>query len=274
VKILVVDDDKISRSVLSRALAKAGHQTVEADSARAAIGLLHGGEPLSMVITDIMMPDMSGLDLLAYIRSTPSLERMPVLICTVLDNPQTRELAATFDAVGVLPKPIDVTAVRQKLEGVTVTGGPSLLDLDGTMQRLEMGAEACFKLIDELTERLPSVLREIRQRAAEQNRSALQSSISSLLGAAKTIGAERLAAVLQRQLEASEKGDFDLLDSLVIQARREATALQTAMARLREERGPARAAKTPAAAPSAPMPGPEARGEDTVGAVGDEGSKP
>ena len=60
--ILVVDDDADSRSVLRRLLERAGHRVSEADSADAAITAVLAEPPPDAVISDVLMPERTGLD--------------------------------------------------------------------------------------------------------------------------------------------------------------------------------------------------------------------
>lgn len=60
--ILVVDDDADIRSVLRRLLERAGHRVTEADSARAAIDSVLGDERPDVVVSDVLMPERSGID--------------------------------------------------------------------------------------------------------------------------------------------------------------------------------------------------------------------
>lgn len=62
-KILIIDDDVISRELIQKGLKKAGYGTLEAENAETAIKLLQSEEPIGLTITDIMMPEMDGIAL-------------------------------------------------------------------------------------------------------------------------------------------------------------------------------------------------------------------
>ena len=66
-RILVVDDEKVHRDRLLAVLAKADHTTVEAGSGREAIEVLER-EPIDLVVTDVVMPDMDGIELVRRIK--------------------------------------------------------------------------------------------------------------------------------------------------------------------------------------------------------------
>ena len=234
-KILIVDDDKISRMIITRALQKAGYETLEAERATIAIELLNGQEPIALVISDITMPDMDGLELLAHIRSTPALERLPVLIFTVRSDQEIRERAATFEVAGYLLKPADITKLRETVAEILDDQLQPLADLHGTLQRLDVTPEMYFEMLDQLAGTISSSEVEVRKALAEKDRRALTAWVSSQWGAAKNLGAERLASVLGRQTQASERSEFETARSLISEVQRENLALQLETRYLQQE---------------------------------------
>jgi CheY-like chemotaxis protein len=61
--IMVVDDDALVRSVAVDYLEDLGYTVVQADSARAALATLQAGQPVALILTDVVMPDMTGRQL-------------------------------------------------------------------------------------------------------------------------------------------------------------------------------------------------------------------
>lgn len=73
--ILVVDDDPEVREIVSEFLVDSGHQVVQADGGPQALDLLHNGISPDLVITDVRMPEMSGIELADRItRDNPQLK--------------------------------------------------------------------------------------------------------------------------------------------------------------------------------------------------------
>jgi DNA-binding response OmpR family regulator len=92
-KILTVEDDGVSRSVLRHALARLGHEIVEAVDGEEAWRLLEA-EPLRMIISDWMMPRLDGLELCRRIRSRMHVEYTYFILLTARDNSETNQFAA------------------------------------------------------------------------------------------------------------------------------------------------------------------------------------
>ena len=67
-RIWVVDDDRAVRSTIVRLLTRSGYQCFEADSGSAAIAILESS-PIHLVISDLNMPSMSGVELLEVVRA-------------------------------------------------------------------------------------------------------------------------------------------------------------------------------------------------------------
>lgn len=68
-KILVADDEKSLRVILSKALIKWGYDTVEAENVTDAVSILNRENPPMIVILDWMMPQMNGIEVLRKIRA-------------------------------------------------------------------------------------------------------------------------------------------------------------------------------------------------------------
>lgn len=81
-RILVVEDDAATRDVVSLALSRAGHVVKGAPSAEEGLPMLRR-ESFDLVILDIGLPGMSGLDACSRIKSDPATSRTPVIMLTV-----------------------------------------------------------------------------------------------------------------------------------------------------------------------------------------------
>jgi two-component system NtrC family response regulator len=102
--ILVVDDEKNYRVVLSQLLENAGHQVSSADNPYAALELL-SREQVSLIISDMRMPRMSGLDFLRHI--TDEFGPIPFIILTAYATVNTALEAMKIGAFDYLLKPFD-----------------------------------------------------------------------------------------------------------------------------------------------------------------------
>src|SRR5215210_877764 len=92
--VLVVDDNPETLQFLSYALADAGLSVKTAKNVLGAVEHLHGGNPIpDLIITDLVMPQTTGWDLLAHLRDDTLLRHVPVMVVTGVDPTQTPVIA-------------------------------------------------------------------------------------------------------------------------------------------------------------------------------------
>jgi two-component system nitrogen regulation response regulator GlnG len=104
-EVWIVDDDASIRWVLERALKQAGMTPIAFEDADSALSALRRGEP-DVLITDIRMPDKSGLDLLDEVRTRRP--RLPVIVMTAHSDLDSAVAAYQGGAFEYLPKPFDI----------------------------------------------------------------------------------------------------------------------------------------------------------------------
>jgi CheY-like chemotaxis protein len=102
-RLLLVDDNEELLTSLARAFRKRGYEVQAAADAEQALALLDGQEP-DLVVTDLRLPGLSGLDLLRHVRERHP--RVPVLIVTAYGDDDTHLAARTFGAYALLTKPV------------------------------------------------------------------------------------------------------------------------------------------------------------------------
>lgn len=103
-KILLVDDESSITELLSRWLAAEGYECATADNGETALKLLHATE-FDLMISDIMMPGMSGMDLLMFMK--PLFTDTAVIMVTGVDDKQTGIMALEIGAYGYVTKPFN-----------------------------------------------------------------------------------------------------------------------------------------------------------------------
>jgi PAS domain S-box-containing protein len=83
-RVLVVDDDPGTREVLRRALAKTGWQVDEAENGRLALERVRAGPP-ALILLDLLMPEMTGFEVVRELRRTPDWQNVPVVVLSSKD---------------------------------------------------------------------------------------------------------------------------------------------------------------------------------------------
>lgn len=140
-RILVVDDEVSVVQALSRALDRLGHTVVAAYDAGQALLLLRHQTP-DLVILDVRLPGMSGLQLCRFIRTSPRLASVPVLILSVKGQPEDRIAGLEAGADDYLGKPFNLTELELRVKALlrrarapsphtSLTVGPLRFDAEG-----------------------------------------------------------------------------------------------------------------------------------------------
>ena len=117
-RILVVDDRAVSRALVSQALDEIGilHHTTEG-SARTALGML-AARPVHLVIADLGMPEMNGLDLLHALRENRSTREIGFILMTETPTPQVMAQGRQLGLNQLVRKPFSTITLRAAIERV------------------------------------------------------------------------------------------------------------------------------------------------------------
>ena len=119
-RILVVEDERINRLALGALLRRHGHTVLEASSGQSALDVFET-EPVDVVLLDIQMPGISGLDTLAILRDRSihgPKAAVPVIVVTAHAMAGDRERFLAAGADGYLAKPVEDAALQAALAGV------------------------------------------------------------------------------------------------------------------------------------------------------------
>lgn len=111
-KILLVDDTRLNRELAKDILEMEGYQVLEAVCGKECIEKARQNKP-DIILLDIELPDMSGLEVIKVIKKDPEINQILVVALTGHDQPEEQKnfLAAGF--AGFIPKPFDVKKFPQ-----------------------------------------------------------------------------------------------------------------------------------------------------------------
>jgi adenylate cyclase len=127
--VLVVDDDPVNRSMLSRSLEADGHEVTTVESGAGALELA-GSQDFDVVLLDVVMPGMDGYQVLERLKADPELRHLPVVMVTAVDDVASAVRCIELGADDYLPKPVDPV-----LLGARVSAGLSKKRLHDLQRR-------------------------------------------------------------------------------------------------------------------------------------------
>ena len=117
ITILTVDDSPSMRALLKHALVGQGHVVHDAEDGLIALDWLNRHIP-DLVITDINMPNMDGLEMLGKIKSMDAYKSVPVIMITTEGNQNKVMEAVSLGAAGYVRKPFTTEQIKEKLTGL------------------------------------------------------------------------------------------------------------------------------------------------------------
>jgi CheY-like chemotaxis protein len=123
--ILLIDDDALAREALAAALRHCGHAVTEAADGVAGVRLYHES-PADLVLTDIVMPEKEGLDVIRQLRADFPAARIIAMSGGFAHAPGLYlRMATQFGANAVLAKPIELEALRTTVAAVLADAPPT-----------------------------------------------------------------------------------------------------------------------------------------------------
>ena len=232
-RILIVDDQPSNRMVFEPMLRKAGHQVVSRDSGAAAIDYL-SREWSDLLLIDLHMPGLNGVDVVAWVRAREAarnLPPMPVLVLTADGTDHARTVAMAAGATGLVTKPISmadlyrqVNALASRAESGSVqaatvqsASGCFLTDLRETL-----GDEAAFQgIVAQSIEDLGRELESLRSDIAYGRIGAAAQGAHTVKGLAHNLGLELLAGTAKSLEDGMRDKQLGFGDCLMILDRME-----------------------------------------------------
>jgi class 3 adenylate cyclase len=113
-RILIVDDNAANRDVLERRLAREGHQVVSATNGASALELATGQE-FDLILLDLIMPEMSGFEVLRRLKAAEHTSHIPVVVISALDELDSVVRCIEAGAEDYLTKPFNPTLLRARI---------------------------------------------------------------------------------------------------------------------------------------------------------------
>ncbi|HXJ09907.1 MAG TPA: response regulator [Burkholderiales bacterium] len=116
-QILVVDDSTTMRQMVAFTLTSAGHEVVEAPDGNQALATAKT-KKFDLVITDVNMPGMNGIDLVQSLRALPDCKFIPILVLTTEAGAELKQKGKSAGATGWIVKPFNPEVLLETLKKV------------------------------------------------------------------------------------------------------------------------------------------------------------
>lgn len=202
--ILIVEDNPVNAMLLENFLEKGGYHTVLARSAKDALASLPNISDLQLIITDLIMPDMDGLELIAHVRKKAAFKDLPIIAMSAQSDVETVTRATSLQCSDFLVKPVDKKQLLTRIESLLKEQSPVLQDKNRVMNNLGVGTEEYDDLIHAFVAQLDTAMPIVVLEQAESGE-AISENLGRLLKelaeSAIILGAERFSLLYSRLKE-------------------------------------------------------------------------
>ena len=113
-RMLVVDDNRLNRVMLEKALSREGYSVSTAENGRQALELLDAA-PFDVVLLDILMPELDGYQTLERIKGSNALRHIPVIMISAVEEMDSVVRCIEMGAADYLPKPFNPALPRARI---------------------------------------------------------------------------------------------------------------------------------------------------------------
>lgn len=216
--IMIIEDEKTSRFLLHKILTGQGYTVIEAASGREALEMLDKDRP-DIIISDIMMPGMDGLEFAERVRQNPELKDIPIIMCTAKHDRETVLRALELGITHYIVKPIVAEKIVDEVKRLLKTDTPAprkdkSVPCDSTHHTPDIPCT-----VDSFTLELPDYISSMREHLAMGSMDELKKEAGKIAAKAIGIGAEKLAGIASKIVQQADSESFSergssLLDEL------------------------------------------------------------
>ncbi len=245
VRVLVAEDHPLNQQVLRAMLVKLGCAVDVVSNGIEAVKAVAAGQTYDIILMDVHMPVLDGLEATRRIRALPG--PAPFIVALTADaSPEGRQICVDAGMTGYLGKPVTIDALRtvigRELAGAVESVDPASTEGDeppvldrALVERLyslsgERGRAEVDDLLRKFLSELPARVASLRHALAAGDLAGLSASAHALHGTAATFGAKRVAALCEEMVEVSRRrGALSAVEELLSRLELEIGPLDAAL---------------------------------------------
>ena len=172
-RLLIVDDISDNRNILARRFQRRGYDTFEADGGERALELIHQ-QRFDLVLLDVMMPDIDGIEVLKRIRQLHSPVALPVIMVTAKSQSEDIVEALEFDANDYITKPVDFAVALARVNA-QIGRKRAEEEVQRANEALRLANESLEQRVSERTARLAESNTQLKGEIEQRQRSEARS---------------------------------------------------------------------------------------------------
>ena len=196
-KILVAEDNVVTSTLMRGVLTRHGYTPVMVRTGVEALEALRSDPGIQGVITDIMMPESGGLDLLAAMREHPVWCNLPTIVTTVRDDRQTVAMAVSLGCRDYILKPIRPTHLIDRVEKIFRQKKNVLMSSQDVITRYSLEAEVYGQIARKFAQQVDQAIAALHDWTTHPQ-DAGREGFTPIMESATLLGAERLCDVMEK----------------------------------------------------------------------------
>ncbi len=201
--IMIVEDNIVCAKLVEGLLQKAGYQTVVVNIGKEALEFLPTLYKVQLVITDYLMPEINGIELIQQLKMLPGLRDIPAIILSAHCDIPTAKIARGLHCNSILVKPVKKEQLLERVEQVLSVQPLVLRSKFDVSDSLQIGDEEYQELSDmfaiQVNETIPYAVLE-ESTSNEPISGALNQSLGALAESACLLGADKFSSLYAKLL--------------------------------------------------------------------------
>lgn len=199
--ILIVEDNAVNAKLLTLMLKANGYQTLLAQHGREALDKLAAGEGIQLIVTDLMMPEMDGLEFVSRVKAVLAYADVPILLTSAHSDTETVAKASRLGCQGFLVKPIDRQQLIERVEQLLRNVPVALRDKESVTAKLDIRPPEYRHLTNVFATQLAAALPVLQAEQGESDEPMsdnLKRLLQELAESAAMLGAEKFLRLYER----------------------------------------------------------------------------
>jgi two-component system chemotaxis response regulator CheY len=198
-KILVVEDNAVTATLMAGILTRHGYTVVVARNGFEGLRLLGTHPDIRGMITDIMMPESSGLELLRSVRENAAWKNLPIIVTSARDDPETVAQAVSLGCTDYLLKPVRPARLIERVTKVFRQEKTILMGPAEVMNRYSLNLETYREIARNFATQVDQIIAALESWSTRDS-TPIPPNFSQIIESAALLGAERLISTLDEAL--------------------------------------------------------------------------
>ena len=211
--ILIVEDNSINAKLLLHNLTIGGYDTHWAVNGCQALEFLSECQDIRLVISDIMMPEMDGLEFLGRLKAHPEWKDLPVIMCTSLSDLGTVKKAVQEGCQSYIVKPVQSAQLMQKVHGILGPEKTILENRDQVMDELGLSGKDYDDILAAFIALVDDTVVILEKKSRNGGFHNVEIDLQNLSERADLLGAKKLGTVIEHVADLRETGSTKLKDT-------------------------------------------------------------